>query len=880
MSDTGREPVRLDSLRALLGEVDDSTTYPGAAPAILAPGRAPLTYSGLERQINSTRASLTGYGIARGDRVAIVAGNGPAMATTFLGVIAGAACAPLNPAYTADELRFYLTDLQPATAVVSSDLDTPAREVARSLGIPVVELRDEPGGVAGLCTFEPAAPSVALAELAPAQRDDVALLLHTSGTTSRPKLVPLTHGNLGASSRSVAQVLRLGSEDRTLNLMPLFHIHGLVAALLSSLVSGGSVACTPGFQAAHVLGWIRELQPTWYSAVPSIHQAMLAAVAHAGSAPRSFRLIRSSSAALPTPVLEELERTFGVPVIEAYGMTEAAHQIASNPLPPANHKPGTVGRASGPDVGIMDAEGRLLDSGAVGEVVLRGPNLTAGYLGDPALNEAAFTDGWFRTGDQGFLDVDDYLTITGRLKELINRGGEKIAPSEVEEALVAHPDVARAVAFAVPHQRLGEDVGAAVVLREGGEVSRGELRRFVAGRLAPFKIPRSIVFLDEIPTGPTGKQQRIGLAERLGLDESPGPRGAEAFVGPRDEIEQQLAAIFADVLQLDEPVSINDDFIDLGADSLHFEELLGEIDRVFHRQIPATLLLSSTTVEQLAGELRTSPASEAPASIVPIQPDGSRPPLFCLLRAGDLVTTRHFVPALGTDQPIMGIWMPTMHGTRDAAGGIEDIASTCVRAVRDAQPEGPYYLFGHSLGGIVVYEMARQIRADGGRVGLVVLADSAYPRGLRLFADRIVPRVRIFLSPEGSAAVRRRARRITRRLRGRPDVPRASSNAEQAEYEYVAGSAEPLDEAEAVRREHRWARDPRPAGGPVVVLRTQSRSRRGPYLGWDRYVSDDWEAHDVPGSHRSMLGEPYVHELAAILADCLRRAQDGARDDS
>jgi thioesterase domain-containing protein len=220
--------------------------------------------------------------------------------------------------------------------------------------------------------------------------------------------------------------------------------------------------------------------------------------------------------------------------------------------------------------------------------------------------------------------------------------------------------------------------------------------------------------------------------------------------------------------------------------------------------------------------------------------------------------------------------MPAMHGTRDAAGGIEDIASTCVRAVRAVRPEGPYYFFGHSLGGIVVYEMARQIRADGGSVGVVVLADAAYPRGLRLFADRIRPRLRILFSRGGWAAVRRRLRRVTTRRRSRRESPRAAGDARRIEPEYVPGSAEPLDEAEAIRREHRWARDPRPAGGPVVVLRTQTRSRRGPYLGWDQYVSDDWEAHDVPGSHRTMLGEPHVHELATVLAGCLRRAQDAS----
>jgi oxalate---CoA ligase len=348
---------------------------------------------------------------------------------------------------------------------------------------------------------------------------DTALVLHTSGTTSRPKIVPLLQRNVLASAAHIGATLALTPADVCLNIMPLFHIHGLIAATLSSLAAGAQVSCTPGFNALRFFGWLDEVRPTWYTAVPTMHQAILARADRNQEilARSRLRLIRSSSASLPAPVMLELERTFGVPVIESYGMTEAAHQMASNPLPPRPRKPGSVGIASGPEVAILDDAGQLLPRGEIGEVSIRGPNVTPGYEANPEANAKAFTHGWFRTGDQGLLDEDGYLRLTGRLKELINRGGEKISPLEVDEVLMTHPAVAQVVTFGMPHDKLGEDVAAAVVLREGKTATDRELRDFAATRLADFKVPRKIVILAEIPKGATGKLQRIGLAAKLGL---------------------------------------------------------------------------------------------------------------------------------------------------------------------------------------------------------------------------------------------------------------------------------------------------------------------------------------------------------------------------
>ena len=450
--------------------------------------------------------------------MAIVLSNGPEMAAAFLAIGAGAATAPLNPAYREDEFDFYLSDLEPRALVMAAGLEGPARAVAGRRGIPIIELVPQPDQPAGSFRLKTSATGPASGG-GMAEPDDVALLLHTSGTTSRPKLVPLSQRNIMASARHIGATLALGAADRCLNIMPLFHIHGLIGAVLSSLAAGGSVFCTPGFNALKFFAWLDDAAPSWYSAVPTMHQAILTRAERNREviARRRLRFIRSSSASLSPPVMAELEQTFGCPVIESYGMTEASHQMTSNPLPPRPRKAGTVGPAAGPAVAVVDETGRPVAAGATGEVAIRGPNVTAGYVANPAANASAFTDGWFRTGDQGLLDADGYLTITGRLKELINRGGEKISPREVDDLLMTHPAVAQAVTFALPHDKLGEEVAAAIVLREGQNATERELRDFVSARLADFKVPRKVVFLAEIPKGATGKLQRIGLAAKLGL---------------------------------------------------------------------------------------------------------------------------------------------------------------------------------------------------------------------------------------------------------------------------------------------------------------------------------------------------------------------------
>jgi oxalate---CoA ligase len=385
--------------------------------------------------------------------------------------------------------------------------------------------------------------------------------------------------------------------------MPLFHIHGLVAGLLAPLSVGGSVIATPGFHLAEVLDWMRLLRASWYTAVPTMHQGILTRARDVGAGDLALRLIRSSSASLPPVVLEGLEEVFGVPVIEAYGMTEAAHQICSNPLPPGRRLAGSVGPPAGPEVRVVDVDGAPQPPGETGEVVIRGTNVTSGYVANPEANAEAFRDGWFRTGDQGWLDAEGALTLTGRLKEIINRGGEKVSPREVDEVLLEHPDVAQAVTFAVPDPVLGEAVAAAVVVREGTSPSVHELRSWVAGRVASFKVPAGVVLLDEIPTGPTGKLQRIGLAERLGIhgpgdlprDDVDGASAAREAVTTDDEVVARLQALWSELLGR-EHVAADDDFLALGGDSMTAARLLARVRSELAAEVDPLRFFDAETV--------------------------------------------------------------------------------------------------------------------------------------------------------------------------------------------------------------------------------------------------------------------------------------------
>jgi oxalate---CoA ligase len=476
--------------------------------ALVVPGGPRLTYAQLREQVSLAADRLAQHGLGREDRIAIVFPNGAESIVLFLAAAAVGTAAPLNAAYKEDEFRFFLEDTAASALIVPPGEGEAARRAAPGSAV-LMEAHIDHHGQLVLEGDRPVDPS---RSAAPPGGDDVALVLHTSGTTSRPKMVPLRHRNLTASIDNIANTYRLGADDIAMCVMPLFHIHGLMASTMATLRTGGTVLVPARFDPMTFWPAVKEHGATWYSAVPTIHQMLL--MRNRGERPpgsESLRFIRSSSSALSPETMQQLESRFGAPVLEAYGMTEASHQMASNPLPPADRRPGTVGIGTGVRIEVMDEAGKLLGTGARGEVVIQGPSVIEGYVNNPEANAGSFTAGWFRTGDQGVLDPEGYLSLVGRLKEMINRGGEKIAPREIDEVLLQHPAVGEAVAFGAPHQAWGEEVAAAVVLKE--PVTEKELLDFARERLADYKVPRRLYIVDQIPRTATGKIQRRAVAD-------------------------------------------------------------------------------------------------------------------------------------------------------------------------------------------------------------------------------------------------------------------------------------------------------------------------------------------------------------------------------
>jgi amino acid adenylation domain-containing protein len=595
--------------------------------AIHGAGRAALTYAGLVQALDATGTDLAQAGISRADRVALLLPQGPDAAVATLAIAGHSPCAPVNPALAIPEVGACLRRLNARALLVPEGASSPAVGVAERLGMRILELRRDGEGAVRIV----ASGSGAGASSAPAgyqAGEGPALLLFTSGTSFEPKLVPLSHRQICFAAENIAAVLDLTARDVCLGVMPLHHIHGL-STLFATLVSGGSYVGTPAFSLDGFLADLVAFRPTWYSAAPAIHRA-IAVDSRVRDARHSLRFVRSASAAMPAPWIAGIEAALGVPLIESYGMTEAAPQIASNRLPPEERKPGSVGRPAGPDVAIMDDAGGLLNSGETGEVAIRGTNVIDRYEGETGND--AFVDGWLRTGDIGHLDGDGFLFITGRAKDIINRGGEKIAPARVEEVLLRHRSIAEAVAFAMPDPLLGETVAAAVVLKAGAALDRptGAIRAFAAPYLAPFELPQRVMVVAEIPRTPQGKISRTGLADAL-------PEPDAGTVAPSNATQRRVAEIFSDVLKSATP-GIDADFFELGGNSLSALRVLARLQAVFDVELPVDVLFASPTVAGVAerigarmaelvatGERRLVPPRDASAETAPARRPGPVP---------------------------------------------------------------------------------------------------------------------------------------------------------------------------------------------------------------------------------------------------------------
>ncbi|MGY4174137.1 AMP-binding protein [Bradyrhizobium sp. USDA 4529] len=715
--DHGESEARL-TISQVIGRT--ASRFPNQ-PAIVSSAFEPLTYNGLERQLNAIRRRLRLAGFDCNTRIGVLMPNGPEAVLAIVAVACCSVAVPLDPRLSQPEIEQRLDMLNLSALVVLQGSAPEARQAAARRTLAVIEAAPVGQGQLGLEIAVQVAGSPAI-DAEPDPRSP-AFILQTSGTTAQPKLIPFSHDNMLAAAERLQAWFSLTSRDRCLSVSPPYYSHGLKVTVFTPLLTGGSIAIPANSAVVALDEWFDVLRPTWYSAGPTLHTTVLDKAQSLENAQpaHTLRFAMSGGAPLARAVQDGLQHALGVPVLEHYGSSEAA-QIAANQLPPGPNRPGTCGRPWPDTVAIVGEDGLPLAAGERGEIWIRGPTVTSGYLDAPELNQAAFTKGWFRTGDIGSLDEDGFLSLHGRLSELINRGGEKVSPAEIEAALLRHSAIAEAAAFAISHPRLGEDVAVAIIPQRGAQASAAELRLFLQRELASFKIPRRILTLDHLPKGVTGKVQRRRLRELVDR-----PRGHQATTpapvanGPLD-LEAELLTLWRRLLK-NEAVTVDDDFFASGGDSLLAMEMLIEVERLVGYPVPETIMFGAETVRQFAARVSAPTDTWTTPFFQPHAP-GTRSPLYFF--NGDLVSghasVRRVVELLGPDYPIISINPHGLHG-EPIPGSIEAMAADRLPFILARQASGPFLLGGKCNGAMVAFEVARQLMAAGHTVDLVTMVD-------------------------------------------------------------------------------------------------------------------------------------------------------------
>jgi len=854
------------------------------APAIVAPGRLPLTYAALARQIERVLLRLNAMGLGRNTRIVQTLPDGPEAAVAFLSVASGAACCAVTPLLTRPECERYLSLVDPSALLTIRGAAPAMAEAVRERGLPIIELVADPGDAAGVFSLRgPGEPGVGRPVFA--EPEDVALILHTSGTTGTPKAVPLTHTNICTSTAQMARALQLTPEDSWMCCTPMCHTHSLIGGVLASLAAGGSAVCPGPFDLRGFFGKLAASDASWFSAVPAVHTDILReAPAHTKEiehASHRLRMIRSGGAALNVDTWRALEETFAVPVIVTYGLTECGPRLTHNPLPPGRRKPGSVGRSIGAEIAIRGDDGRFLPPGQVGEVVARGANVMRGYLNDLEANAGVFVDGWFRTGDLGYFDEEGYLFLAGRKKNVINRGGEKVSAEEVEAALDAHADVAESVVFGFPDGRVGEEVAAMVVLRPGGRALPDDLIRFCAPRLADFKVPRRIVFVDKLRRGATGKVKRDGLVQAMEAELSrTAPSAAETERDDSgDGLESRLAALWEEVLG-SPPKHVTDNFFEHGGDSMGATRLLAGLEAISGVHVPPALFYREPTIEALCALWVGEAVRSRPRTLVPFRSSGRRPPLFFVVPAHPWVLV-DVARYLDPDQRLYALHPLEVVDPDRPRLRIPTLAGHYVRCMKEVQPQGPYLIAGLSAGGRVAFQMAHQLIGQGEEVGLLAMVDVSLrpvlmpplsgPHGMAVRWLRRLERMRDMSGGERLAALGRMARRALRRKGGNGED--ANTRARRL---YSRELGQQVVRLVAAHRRAAGRYDWLPYPGRIVYFwaeHTRIFSLRDPRLGWDRICRDGVVMHRVPGNHHEAMFEPHASGFARKLQECLDEAQ-------
>jgi acyl-CoA synthetase (AMP-forming)/AMP-acid ligase II/thioesterase domain-containing protein len=705
---------------AVGGEIERHSVARPNQPAVICTGYAPLSYRELQSLISEIRKDLRGAGLSRTARIAIALPNGPHAALAIVAVACSAVAVPLNPKQTLPEMEKCLAVLGLNAILLFRGEDSAARQAATLKGLAIIEATRSEDGTLGFSIVEsPVGANAAHEEPDEPDPNAPAFILQTSGTTAESKLVPTSHSNMIASAARVQAWFKLTPQDRCLSVSPVYYAHGLHVTAFTPLLTGGSIAFPTDASKFDYSEWFSTLRPTWYSAGPTLHRLVFDQVKSRADAKteHSLRFILSGGAPLPLDVSEGLQKTLGVPVVEHYGSSEGM-QICSNV--PGRSKPGTCGVPWPGVIRIVDEVGHQLPQGVQGEVLVGGPTLTSGYLDAPELNREYFIDGWFKTGDIGSIDDEGFLTLHGRLKDLINRGGEKISPVEIDDALLRHPAVAEAAAFAMPHARLGEDVAAAVVLRPGMTATPLELRSYLTELLASFKVPRRIIIADQLPKGSTGKVLRRQLSETFGTQSVVSAAAADKSVD--NSLLLQLRDLWEKHLNCG-PLTIDDDFFEKGGDSLLAMEVLSEIERLTGQPVPNTSLFDFPTIRELERELHKQDKLQQKL-LVQMSANGDKPPLVLFhgdSGGGHYVTK--LASLLGPEQPLFVV---TPHGLDNTPvpPSIEAMAADRLPLIRSVLPHGPYRLGGYCMGGLVAFEAARMLIAAGETVEIVVMIDS------------------------------------------------------------------------------------------------------------------------------------------------------------
>jgi len=855
------------------------------APALIDPAGLTVTYADLVREMAALRNAILASGFGREDRIGIIHPGGVELAIRMLGVMSGFTAVPLNPAFTESEFTGHLQERGVKALIVDPRTVEAAVAAAQSLEIPILENvgggKQEPGK-----SEESAGAGLDDARFPLSSPDDIAVIWGTSATTAQSKIVPSRHRRLLARSAVEEIVYGVGQGDVGVVFRPL-HYSGPFHNVACTLYSGSAIVVLPKFEPAEFFDCLAQNGVTWYSGGPTFHRSIhtyVMANPHVAKGLK-LRFTRAGSAALEPKIVEDLERIFGVPLETNYNSGESG-RIANSLQDTAPRKKGTVGipveRFGVPntEVRIRSLDGGFLIAGERGEIVVRGDQVFEGYENAPELTEQAFVDGWFRTGDEGFFDEDGYLHLTGRIKEMINRGGEKVSPAEVDAALLAHPDVVEAATFPLRHPTLGEEVAAAVVQAPGSGLTDQILTKHLLSRLTGFKVPRRFYFVPQIPKSDVGKVQRYMLAEALGVSDEIGSHAATIPDREPTALEAHLRGIWARALRIPQ-VGLDDNFFALGGDSLQAVDLFLAVEKELNRCLPRSILFEAGTVAEMARCIEDFSPSPC---LVPIQPKGDQPPFFCVHDGnGEVLNYRELARLLGETQPFYGIQCRGLDKKDVPFTRIEDMAAHYVQEIRRVQPAGPYYVGGYSFGGRVAYVMAQQLRAAGEEVALLALLDTASGYGQRRvgWTDWLAhhrERVKKLPLTELPAYLGVRSSNLAGMV-GRNIRIRFFAMAwryfERTNRIVPRFMCRPVPANDMIRRTYQ----PQPYDGDATLFRAEPYAWAHPESreGWQKLIKGKLEIRSITGQHYQIVDLPHVQVLAAELGNVLKRAQAEAQ---